>query len=166
MKFKQLFSFLLVLAFVFSIVGCDRHYTKKTKQPVHVYKKHNPHYVANAAADAAEDVADEWIYYYVMFYNNNYYSYSSYSPIYSTPATWASSKTPPVNEQEVEQVEEVSVPNEEFGQEIDSAIEANETSMAESAGYDNSSSDNASSDAGESSSGGDSGGGDGGGGSD
>ena len=168
------------------VTGCQREsthnkYQKQTHQTVKVYKQH-AHNNSGVVNNNTSDNSD-LLFWYIMMYHGNYYSYSS--PTYISPnnyssVNWQESKTAPVEIQNDVPVEVNTVPNAELGTQVDSVIEATETtSQAESAGYDNSSSDNANSDAqestmsgesspsssgGESSSGGDSGGGDGGGG--
>lgn len=180
---KSAFFTLLFLAVLLCfITGCEqRHYTKKTKQTVKVYKQHK-HKTASATPSLEADNDDDLIYWYILDYNNTYYYYSS--PTYYPPSSystfnWSSAKAnveSPITEvsKELEPVTEEVVPNDELGQTMEETIDTTEQQISDMVSEGNpntddsdSSSDNGSSDSGSSDSGGgDSGGGDGGGGGD
>lgn len=92
----------ILVTTLFSTVGCDvqrparQTHQKQTNQQVKVYKEHNPDYVQCGQGSTG----NEWLFWYILFYHNNYYSYSSPSYIpasqYST-LSWKESTTPPIS---------------------------------------------------------------------
>lgn len=185
---KALGELCLIFVLLFLLMyanGCKerRHYSKKTHQTVKVYKQHNPKYVAEKYTSGSSD-DNEWIYWYIIDYNNTYYYYTSPNLVpsssYST-FNWSTAKAnveSPITEvsKELQSVEEQTISNDELGSQMEQTIDTTEQQIADmvdegnpnSGGYDTDSNDSGSTDSGSSgdSGGGDSGGGDGGGGGD
>lgn len=104
MKIKFQDFIALMLLCIFALTSCESGQHSRTKQvPVKTYKvqRHN---------------TDDLLYYYVFFANQNYYTYSSSTPVSNfSQVTWQQSSTDPIsnittgNGYTLEQVENVNV---------------------------------------------------------
>lgn len=129
---------LVALALVCNLLnGCDeqrhrQHYTKKTHQHVKVYKQHKHH--ALGGGTVSED--GDWIYWYILDYNDTYYYYSSptyYSPAQYPTFQWSTSKANPIAEEEqnneINEVADQEISNAELGGQLEQTIDTTEQQM-------------------------------------
>ena len=114
----------LTLSGLILTLGCDvhsHHHKKQTKQQVHAYKVY-------------QSDSDPYIYWYIFYYQNNYYSCSSVSPLSDTDysrQSWLSTSVSPIDTKTgtVIEMETESIPNQELGQQVEQTVDTTEAQI-------------------------------------